>query len=262
VRVLYEGFLGICRDVGHKALLLVAVLSRWRSAWRRRGLIADQAHAASIKVLHVVVLVSFFIGMVVALQTGIELTKIGQQNQIGFIVGVSMAREMGPFITAIIIAATVGSALAAEIGTMAVSEELHALEVLSIDRIGYLILPRVVALAAMAPVLTIVCDTIGILGGGFVANAQLNVGYVLFFDSVVESLQPQGQTIPIPKDVYAGLLKSFVFGLSIAVISCSAGLRAKGGALGVGNATRKAVRDSIITVIIFNYFMTWIFYQA
>ena len=114
-------------------------------------------------------------GMIVSLQTGIELSRIGQQDQIGTIVAVSMAREMGPFITATILAATVGSSIAAELGTMAVSDELAALEVLSIDRIRFLVLPRLVALAIAAPLLTILCDAIGIFGGGFVAQSQLNV---------------------------------------------------------------------------------------
>ena len=258
---LLQGFLNFCRDVGYQAVLLLEVLARSGHIWKRRSSIASQCYGASLLVLHVVLLVGFFIGMVVSLQTGIELARLGQQDQIGTIVGISMAREMGPFITAIILAATVGSALAAELGTMAVSDELAALEVLSVDRTSYLLLPRIVALAAMCPVLTVISDTIGILGGGFVANAQLNVGYALYFDSVVEALQTPGLTIPLPKDVYTGLFKSFVFGLTIAVISCSAGLKARGGALGVGNATRKAVRDSIIATIIFNYFMTWIFYQ-
>jgi len=245
---LLQGFLNFCRDVGYQAVLLLEVLARSGHIWKRRSSIASQCYGASLLVLHVVLLVGFFIGMVVSLQTGIELARLGQQDQIGTIVGISMAREMGPFITAIILAATVGS-------------ELAALEVLSVDRTSYLLLPRIVALAAMCPVLTVISDTIGILGGGFVANAQLNVGYALYFDSVVEALQTPGLTIPLPKDVYTGLFKSFVFGLTIAVISCSAGLKARGGALGVGNATRKAVRDSIIATIIFNYFMTWIFYQ-
>jgi phospholipid/cholesterol/gamma-HCH transport system permease protein len=250
------------REAGAVLDLFLQVVARAGAVWRRRGMIFEQCYMASIKVLHVVLLVAFFIGMVVSLQTGIELASIGQQHQIGTIVGVSMAREMGPFITAIILSATVGSAMAAELGTMAVSDELSALEVMSIDRVSFLVLPRIAALAVMCPVLSIVCDTIGILGGGFVAEAQLNVGYSLYFDSVIEALQTPSRLLGVPKDVYAGLFKALVFGLTIGAISCSAGLRAAGGALGVGEATRRAVRDSIIAVIVSNYFMTWLFYQA
>jgi phospholipid/cholesterol/gamma-HCH transport system permease protein len=249
-------------SVGFIVDLFLQVAARLHHVWKRRTLIAEQLYAASVQVLHVVLFVGFFIGMVVSLQTGIELSSIGQQDQIGTIVAVSMAREMGPFITGIILAATIGSALAAEIGTMAVSEELSALEVLSVDRISFLVLPRLVALATVCPLLAVFCDIIGIVGGGFVAEAQLNVGLRLYYDSAVEALQAPAQFLSLPKDVFAGLAKAFVFGLIIACISCSAGLRAIGGALGVGNATRQAVRDSIIWIIIANYFMTWIFYQG
>jgi phospholipid/cholesterol/gamma-HCH transport system permease protein len=172
-----------------------------------------------------------------------------------------MCREMGPFITGTILAATVGSALAAELGTMAVSDELAALEVMSIDRISFLVLPRVVGLAVMCPVLAILCNTIGIVGGGLIASSQLNVGSALYYDSALNSLKYEHFFLDLPKDVYSGLFKAFVFGALIAVISCSAGINATSGAMGVGNATRKAVRDSIITIIVVNYFLSWAFFQ-
>jgi phospholipid/cholesterol/gamma-HCH transport system permease protein len=173
-----------------------------------------------------------------------------------------MAREMGPFITATILAATVGSAMAAELGTMAVSDELAALEVLTVDRLKLLVVPRLVALAIAAPLLTVLCDAIGIFGGGFVAQSQLNVTFQLYLDSAIDALRTPAVTIPLPKDVYAGLFKALVFGILIAAIGCSSGLRASGGALGVGRATRQAVRDSIIAIIVANYFMTWFIYQT
>jgi phospholipid/cholesterol/gamma-HCH transport system permease protein len=246
---------------GFRVELFLQVLSRLPAIWKRRGLITDQLYFGGIKVVHVVLLVGFSMGMVVSLQTGLELSRIGQQDQIGTLVALSMAREMGPFITAIILAAAVGSALAAELGTMAVSEELAALEVLSIDRVSYLVMPRVVALAILCPTLTILCDTVGIVGGGFVARSQLGVVLRLYYDSAIESLQDPSDFFGLPKDVYAGLFKSFVFGIVAAVIATAAGIKAEGGALGVGHATRAAVRDSIILVIVLNYFMTWFFYQ-
>jgi phospholipid/cholesterol/gamma-HCH transport system permease protein len=250
-----------CLAMGYRVALFLQVLARLPHLWRRRKLVTDQFYVGGIKVLHVVLLVGFSMGMVVSLQTGLELSRIGQQDQIGTLVALSMAREMGPFITAIILAAAVGSAVAAELGTMAVSEELSALEVLSIDRVSYLVMPRVVALAILCPTLTILCDTVGIIGGGFVARSQLGVGLTLYYDTVIDSLQTPSKWFAVPKDVYAGLFKSFVFGCVVAVISCSAGILTQGGALGVGNATRSAVRDSIILVIILNYFMTWFFYR-
>ncbi len=249
-------------DIGYLLDLAVQVVLRLHLVVQRRALVLDQLWQVGIKVVHVVLLVGLFIGMIVSLQTGIELAQFGQQDRIGTIVALSMCREMGPFITATILAATVGSALAAELGTMAVSEELAALEVMSIDRVRFLVMPRVLAMAVMCPLLTVLCDTIGVIGGGFVAQSQLNVGRELYYDSVLDSLQDTNFFFGLPKDVYSGLFKSFVFGMIIAVISCGAGVRATAGATGVGNATRKAVRDSIIAIIIANYFMSWFFFQA
>ena len=245
---------------GYRMELFLGVCLRLHHVRRRRALIFDQLYSGGIKILHVVVLVGVSIGMVVSLQTGIELSRIGQQNSIGTLVALSMAREMGPFITAIILAAATGSALAAELGTMSVSEELAALEVLSIDQSSFLVMPRVVALAILCPLLTVLCDVVGIVGGAFVAREQLGVELTLYFNTVREALQAPAKLVPLPKDVYCGLVKAFVFGIVIAVISCAAGIRARGGALAVGSATRAAVRDSIILVIILNYIMTWLFY--
>jgi phospholipid/cholesterol/gamma-HCH transport system permease protein len=241
--------------------LFLQVLTRLHHLVRRRSLIADQLYVGGIKVLHVVLLVGFSIGMVLSLQTGSYLENLGQQDNIGTVVALSMASEMGPLITAIILAAAVGSGIAAEIGTMSVSEELAALEVLSIDRVSFLVLPRVVALTLLCPTLAIVCDTVGIVGGGLVAQFQLGVSPSLYYDTVIEALQTPAKLIPLPKDAYCGLLKSLVFGAVISTISCASGILAQGGALGVGNGTRTAVRDSIILVIVLNYFMSWFFYR-
>ncbi len=249
-------------EQGARIGLLLQVIGRLPHIGKRRRWIADQLYLAGIQNMYVVLLVGLFMGMIVGLQTGIELAKFGQEDQIGTIVAVSMAREMGPFITAIILAATVGSAIAAELGTMSVSDELSALDVMSIDSTSLLILPRVIGLAVMCPMLAILCDSIGILGGGVVANSQLNVGWALYFETAIQALQVPGELISLPKDVYSGLIKAFVFGIIVSVISCSCGLQARGGALGVGSATRRAVRDSIIAIIISNYFLTWAMYQV
>jgi phospholipid/cholesterol/gamma-HCH transport system permease protein len=248
-------------DVGYHLELALQVAVRMGSAVSRRELVIDQLYQCGIRVTHVVLLVGLFIGMIVSLQTGLELQNFGQQDQIGTIVALSMCREMGPFITATIMAATVGSAIAAELGTMAVSEELTALEVMSIDRLRYLIVPRVIGLSVMCPLLTILCNVIGIVGGGFIADSQLNVGLTLYFHSATEALQSTNFFLDLPKDVYSGLFKAFIFGIIVSIISCAAGLKATSGAMGVGAATRKAVRDSIIAIIIANYFLSWMFFQ-
>ena len=259
---LFQGVQRLASEIGFSVQLLFLTISRLVHVPKRRVQLAAQLYGAGNKVLHVVLLVSFVMGMVISLQTGIVLAQYGQQDQIGIVVAVTMAREMGPFITAIILAATVASAIAAEIGTMSVSDELAALEVLSIDRTSYLVMPRVVAITLMAPLLTIFADSVGIVGGAFVARSQLGVSPALYFDSAIEALQTPAQLIGLPKDVYGGLIKSMVFGLTVSIIACASGLRARGGALGVGNATRSAVRDSIIAIIVLNYFLTWLFYQA
>jgi len=251
----------VARGFGFRLELLAGVTKRLPHLWKRRGNIADQLYLAGVKVVGVMLLVSFFIGLVVAYQTGLELAKLGQEAQIGPIVAISMAREMGPFIAGIVLSATVGSALAAEIGSMSVGEELAALEVLSVDSISYLVLPRVAALAIMCPLLTILCDTLGLAGGALIAQTKLHVGSTAFFESAVQALQEPFHWAPIPKDVYFGLMKAFVFGILIAIISCASGLRATGGALGVGEATRRAVRDSIVAIIVINFFFLTLFYQ-
>lgn len=254
-------FQGFLKETGERLLLAGAVALRLHHLPKRKRWFFSQMFSAGIGNVHVVMLVGLFIGMILAMQTGAELARYGQQEQVGFLVAASMAREMGPFVTAIILAATFGSALAAELGTMSVSDELTALEVLSIDHVSFLVLPRVIALMIMCPLLTIFCDGVGILGGGFISVAQLNVSWDMYMDTAFSALETKGNLIPIPKDVYAGLLKSFVFGGLIAVVSCASGLRARGGALGVGKATSRAVRDSIIVTIVANYFLTWMLYS-
>ena len=258
---LRNGIQTLARQTGYRLEIAGLVAMRLHHMGKRRKWILDQLYQSGIQTLHVVLLVGVFIGMIVSLQTGIELSRIGQQDQIGIVVATSLAREMGPFITSVVLAATVGSALAAELGTMSVSDELTALEVLSIDQISFLVMPRVVALAVICPMLTVICDLIGILGGGFVAESQLNVSWSLYIDSALAALREEAKLIPLPKDVYCGLFKAFIFGGIVAVISCSCGMKARGGALGVGSVTRQAVRDSIIAIIISNYFLTWVMYQ-
>ncbi len=222
--------------------------------------VLDQMFATGVRTLPVALVVAVFAGMILSLQTGIELKRIGQQSMIGGIVAQALCREMGPFITGLIVAATVGSKMAAEIGTMAVSEEVTALEVMSIDPVRFLVLPRVIALSLMCPVLTVFADLVGILGGGFVAQVHLDTSFGFYYKAVIESLTVlEGG---LPKDVYVGLFKAWVFGLTIATVGCSAGLRATGGALGVGRAVQQAVVNSMLLIIVLGYIITWFFYYV
>jgi len=245
---------------GFTVSILLRTLLYLPAAPRKLRAILDQMYFAGVRTLPVVMLVAVFMGMIVALQTGIELQRIGSSQQIATIVPISMCREMGPLITAIILAATVGSAMAAELGTMNVSEEVMALEVMSIDPVRYLVMPRVVALSIMCPLLTVFVDLVGIIGGGMVGHIHLGIDLEFYYTQALDALRPEGQVIPLPKDLFVGLFKSFVFGLSLSVIGCASGLKATGGALGVGQAVQRAVKNSVVIVIIFGYLVTWFFY--
>ncbi len=225
---------------------------------RRIRFTLDHAYVSGVRALPVTLVVGLFAGMILALQTGIELKQLGQSDMIGTITALSMCREMGPFMTAVILAAMVGSSIAAEIGTMSVSEEITALDVMSVDSTNYLVLPRIISLTIMTPILTVFSNFIGIVGGSIVGDIHLGVSGQLYWVSVIEALSASDSFLP--KDVYVGLLKALVFGALISTVSCSAGLRADGGALGVGRAVTSAVMISIILIIIIGYIITWFFY--
>jgi phospholipid/cholesterol/gamma-HCH transport system permease protein len=225
---------------------------------RRARFMLDTAFSAGVRTLPVTMIVAAFAGAILAMQTGIELRRFGDTAVLGTITALSMCREMGPFITGVILAATVGSSIAAELGTMTVSDEVSALEVMSVDPVDYLVMPRVVALAVMCPVITVLSNVIGIFGGSVIAEHNLGVTPHLYWLSAREALMSSGMLLP--KEVYVGLLKSLVFGTTIATVSCAAGLRASGGALGVGLAVQAAVRNSVILIIVFGFIVTWFFY--
>ncbi|MBK8098895.1 MAG: ABC transporter permease [Planctomycetes bacterium] len=238
--------------------LLLRTLAALGRLPRRVRFTLDMAYNAGVRALPVTMVVAAFAGAILALQTGIELRRFGDTAVLGTITALSMCREMGPFITGVILAATVGSSMAAELGTMKVSDEVAALEVMSVDPVDYLVLPRVVALAIMCPLLTALSDLVGILGGSIVAEQNLDVSPTLYWQSAREALTSSAMLLP--KEVYVGLFKSFVFGIAIAILGCASGLRASGGALGVGLAVQAAVRNSVILIIVLGFIITWFFY--
>jgi len=143
---------------------------------------------------------------------------------------------------------------------MKVSEEIDAIEVMSIDPVDFLVMPRMMAMAIMTPILTFLVDLVGVLGGGFIGESQLQIPWMLYLRGVTDSLTQSAELTPLPKDLFTGLLKAIVFGITIATVGCASGLRATGGALGVGRVTRGAVVISFMLIIILGYFMTWFFY--
>ena len=248
----------LIEGAGYTVGLLVGVARRPHHVFKRWRFFMDQAYIVGVRALPVTMVVALFAGMILALQTGIALQDIGQGNMIGMITSLSMCREMGPFMTALILAATVGSSMAAEIGTMKVSDEVTALDVMSVDSTSYLVVPRVMALTIMCPILTVLSDLLGIFGGSFVAENKLGVSLSYYWITVHDALLDTENLLP--KDVYTGLVKATVFGAMVSVVSCSTGLRASGGALGVGRAVQEAVKTSILLIIVVGYIITWFFY--
>jgi len=244
--------LNIIAMMGYCMLLFLDVVYHSKAAFQKRREILKQMYYAGVKTFIVVSIVALFTGMILALQTGLELKPYQQQALVGNIIIATLTREMAPFVTAIILIAAVGSTMAAEIGTMTVSEEIDALEMMAISPVRFLVMPRVIALAIMLPIATIYTNLLGTIGGGIVAFFQLDVSFEVYYTHVLDSLHF--------KATYVGLLKALVFGMMVSTISCANGLRATNGALGVGRATRNSVVSSFLMVLIVGYYITALFY--
>ncbi|MBI5369053.1 MAG: ABC transporter permease [Planctomycetes bacterium] len=224
-------------------------ISSFGSLWRRRVEVVIHTQAFGIGGIPVTVLVGIFTGMVVTFQTGLALYSIGQAAQVGVLVPLAMCREMGPVMTCIILAGLLGSRIAAEIGTMRVSEEIDALEVMSINPIPYLVMPRFLAMCIVCPLLTAYADFIGIGAGMLVAKSQLGVSFQAYLNNAKEHLEF--------KDFYSGLLKALVFGSVTASVACAQGLRTEKGAEGVGLATMNTVVISSVLILVLDYVLGW-----
>jgi len=255
-RLLMDAVIG----AGYTVILVGYAFVHTKDLVKRRHYVLEQAFITGVKPLPVILVTGLFTGMILAVQIGVELERYGQKESIASVIGSALAREMGPFMTALILTASVGSAMAAEIGTMKVSEEIDALEVMSINPVNLLVMPRIFALSIMCPLLTLICSVVGTLGGGMIGQAQFDIEFHEYFKRVLDSLRGDGW-FGLPKDLYTGLFKAWVFGVLIAAVGCSSGLRASGGALGVGRATRTAVINSFLLIIIIGYYMTWLFYR-
>ncbi len=242
-----------CAGAGYTLELLGRAVSRTALLARKKRETLQQLYTCTFGSLPVVFIISLFTGMIVSLQTGIQLQRFGQESTLGYIVAAAMCREMGPVFTAIALAGLVGSTYAAEIGTMKVSEEVDALEVMSIDPVYYLVMPRLLALALASVVLTVYADVIGIAGGALVAKATFNVDTGIYLKNARDALDV--------KDIYGGLFKAFVFGTTIATVACSQGLRTEHGAEGVGRATLRTVVLSFVFTLAFNYFLSFFLYK-
>lgn len=238
------------RIIGEVLLLLWHTLRSFREAPRNRNSIFTQMAIIGYETLPVASVMAFFVGMVLALQTGVELAKYGTQDIIGSIVGLSLVRELGPVMTSFLVAGRAGSAMAAEIGVMKVYEEIDALKTLDIDPVRYLVMPRLIAALICVPVLTIYADVVGMIGGAIISHLhpRLFLSYSTYTDSLRTALKFA--------EIANGLAKSFVFGGIIAIICCYVGLKTKGGARGIGISTTRSVVLSFMLILVADYFLT------
>jgi phospholipid/cholesterol/gamma-HCH transport system permease protein len=238
----------LVRQAGVMALLLLDVLKWMLRPPYRWKLLFRQMEFVGVNSLFVVGLTALFTGMVLALQTYYAFRLFAAENLVGATVALSMTRELGPVITALMVTGRAGSAMAAEIGTMRVTEQIDALLSMGVSPIQFLVVPRVLAGLIMVPLLTILSDAIGIAGGYLVGVRMLGINHGLYVNTMWEMLQPE--------DVYNGLIKAAVFGVILTLVGCSRGLLTTGGAQGVGRATTQAVVLSSVLILMSDYLLT------
>ncbi|MCL5023511.1 MAG: ABC transporter permease [Nitrospirae bacterium] len=200
----------------------------------------------------IVAVISFFVGIILALQAAYQLRKFGALIYVANLVGVSITRELGPILTAIIVAGRSGSAFAAEIGSMKAAEEVDALVSMGINPVRFLVTPKLIALMIMLPALTIFSDLVGIFGGLLLSNMLLDINAVNYFQQTINSL--------LVKDILTGLVKAWAFGVVITIVGSYQGFKVEGGAEEVGKRTTASVVASIFLVIVFDLFFTTLFY--
>ncbi len=210
--------------------------------------VVEQLDAIGVGSLTVVLLTGIFTGAVMALQTGLTLDQFGARPVVGRLVSATMVKELGPVLTALMLAGRVGSGIAAELGSMVVTDQINALRALGTDPVRKLVVPRVVAGVMMTPILTVISDFMGILGGGIIAIYQLQVPSSVYWKSVTDGLYVQ--------DAWMGLMKPFFLGFVIVTVGCHVGLRTRGGTQGVGRATTNAVVTASVGVLAVNFFLT------
>lgn len=208
----------------------------------------DQMSRIGVDSLSMVAITGFSTGAVLVVQIGYQFAQMGAQSYIGGVVSLAMARELAPILTAIVVAGRVGSAIAAEIGTMKITEQIDALETLATNPVSYLVVPRFWGCTIMLFMLTIFTNVIGMIGGSLVAVHQIGLTLVSFRDSILQMLLIQ--------DLIGGLFKATIFGAIIAIIGCYKGFTTTGGAEGVGESTTSSVVLSIMMILAVNYFLT------
>ena len=237
-------------NIGEIILLFWRTLLALPHAWRQRDKVFDQFFEIGNASLLMVCVLSFFIGAVIALQTGPILVERSLSSAVGGVVGIAIAKELAPVMMAILIAGRIGSAMAAEIGSMRVYQEIDALRTMNINPVHYLVLPRVLAISVALPMLVVFSILTGWFGGAVVANYNhlMDIPFKVFFADLKSLVEL--------KDVMNGVFKSFCFAVIVGVVSCHQGLTTIGGPRGIGRSVTKAVVNSIVLIVIFDYILT------
>ncbi len=237
-------------NIGEMLVLFWRTLKASPLIFRQRSKVYDQLFEIGNASLLMACILALFIGGVITLQTGPVLAERGLSSAIGGLVGLSMCKELAPVMMAVLIAGRIGSAMAAEIGSMRVYQEIDALRTMNINPIHYLVLPRIAAISVALPVLVLFAVLVGWFGGGLVAvfNEKVAITFQAFFSNLRDVVKLG--------DVVNGLFKSFVFAVVIGTVSCHQGLITIGGPRGIGRSVTKAVVNSIVLILILDYFLT------
>ncbi len=240
----------VLEGIGSTLQLLVRSLSYVPTLPRQWGRFIEQCYLIGYTTLPIVAILSFFIGSVLALQSGYSMENFGAKQFIGSLVGLSIARELGPVMCAILLAGRVGSAIAAELASMKVYQEIDALETMNIPPARILVLPRLAAVLVMMPVLAIIANLVGWFGGAIVAKYTdfIAIDPPAYFAALRRFMEF--------KDVLNGLIKAEVFGFAVVLVSCNIGLNTRGGPREIGASVTRAVVTSLILILVLDYFVT------
>ncbi len=239
---------------GDVVLFFTSTLSWMASRWPSRALVVQSLYQIGVRSLPVVALTGTFIGMVLAVQTYYQFARFGMETRLGVMINLSMYRELGPVLAATMLAGRIGSSIAAEIGTMRVTEQIDALTAMGANPIRYLVVPRFLACLLMIPSLTIMAIFMGVVGGAFYCIYVFDVDPYFYFHNSQESISTW--------DLLYGVVKSFFFGAAIAIISCYRGFHADSGAEGVGRAATSAFVQSFVVILIFDLFISVVLDQV
>jgi phospholipid/cholesterol/gamma-HCH transport system permease protein len=244
---LADKVISVITEIGEIASLIWGIVLSFPRIWRDRNLILEQMEHVGVNSIPLVVIIGFFTGAVATWQAAYQFQGFISLSFLGSAVSKAIFIELGPVLTAIVLAGRVGASMAAEIGTMKVTEQIDALESLAISPVRYLVAPRFLACIAMLPVLTIIANFIAISGAFGVAYFFQDVSFEVFFGSVKTAFEM--------KDIVGGVIKSVFFGASTSILGCHVGLRTEGGAEGVGNSTIRAFVLAAAMTLVLDYFL-------